>query len=72
MANKETRSNSRLTRDDLRSIEMGGTRTFVLPNAKACDNGKALTYQFQNLVGCKFSVQTDYAACTLTITRNAL
>lgn len=71
MADKEVRNN-KLTRDDLRSIEMGMTKTFALPGAKACDNGKALTYQFQNLCGCKFSVQTDYAACTLTITKSAL
>jgi hypothetical protein len=72
MAGKEAKNNKKLTRDDLRSIEMGRTKTFALPDAKACDNGKALTYQFQNLIGCKFSVQTDYTTCTLTITRNAL
>ena len=40
----------KLTRDDLRSIDVGKTKTFYLPDAKACDNGKALTYQFQNLM----------------------
>ncbi len=68
----DTGKASKLTRDDLRSIEVGRTRTFYLPDAKACDNGKALAYQFQNLLGCKFSVRTDYVANTLTITRNAL
>lgn len=68
----DTGKASKLTRDDLRSIEVGRTRTFYLPDAKACDNGKALAYQFQNLLGCKFSVRTDYVAYTLTITRNAL
>lgn len=63
---------TKLTRDDLRSIDVGKTKTFYLPDAKACDNGKSLAYQFQNLLGCKFSVQTDYTANTLTITRNAL
>ncbi len=63
---------TKLTRDDLRSIDVGRTKTFYLPDAKACDNGKSLAYQFQNLLGCKFSVQTDYTANTLTITRNAL
>ena len=53
----------KLTRDDLRSIDVGKTKTFYLP---------ALTYQFQNLMGCKFSVKTDYTANTLTITRNAI
>lgn len=63
---------TKLTRDDLRSIDVGRTKTFYLPDAKACDNGKSLAYQFQNLLGCKFSVQTDYTTNTLTITRNAL
>lgn len=62
----------KLTRDDLRSINVGETKTFTLLDAKACDNGKVLAYQFQNLLGCKFSVRTDYVANTLTITRNAL
>ena len=52
--------------------ETGKAIKFYLPDAKACDNGKALTYQFQNLMGCKFSVKTDYTANTLTITRNAI
>ena len=68
----ETGKAIKLTRDDLRSIDVGKTKTFYLPDAKACDNGKALTYQFQNLIGCKFSVKTDYTANTLTITRNAI
>lgn len=68
----ETRKAIKLTRDDLRSIDVGMTKTFYLPDARACDNGKALTYQFQNLMGCKFSVITDYTANTLTITRNAI
>ena len=63
---------TKLTRDDLRSIDVGETKTFTLPNAKACDNGKSLAYQLQNLIGCKFSVKTDYSANTLTITRTAL
>ncbi len=63
---------SKLTRDDLRSLEIGETKTFHLSDAKACDNGKSVAYQLQNLLGCKFNVKTDYAANTLTITRNAL
>lgn len=68
----ETEKVIKLTREDLRSIDVGETKAFYLPDAKACDNGKALTYQFQNLMGCKFSVKTDYTANTLTITRNAI
>ena len=62
----------KLTCDDLRSIQTGQTKRFTLPDAKSCYNGKSLAYQLQNILGCKFSVQTDYADNTLTITRNAL
>lgn len=62
----------KLTRDDLRAIPEGETKTFTLPDPWACDSGKALAYQFQNLLGCKFSIRTDYSAKTLTITRKAL
>lgn len=62
----------KLTRDELRGIQVGQTKTYSLPDAKACDNGKSLAYQFQNILGCKFSVQTDYAANTLTIKKNSL
>lgn len=62
----------KLTRDDLRSISVGETKTFALPDARACDNGKSLAYQYQNILGCKFSVKTDYLANTLSITRTTL
>jgi hypothetical protein len=59
----------RLTRNDLRLIDVGATKAFQLPNAKACNNGKSMAYQFQHDLGCKFSIRTDYNASTLTITR---
>ena len=59
----------KLTSKDLENIGMGLTETFNLPNAKACDNGKALAYQYQNQLGCKFSIQSDYANSRLTITK---
>lgn len=62
----------RITREELRSMAMGETRTFTLPNAQQCDNGKSTAYQLQNLLGCKFSVKTDYSKHQLTITKNAI
>ncbi len=62
----------KVTREELRSMEMGESRTFELPNARACDNGKSVAYQMQNLLGCKFSATTDYPTNTLTITKNAI
>lgn len=51
---------------------MGETRTFELANAQQCDSGKATAYQTQNILRCKFSVQTDYSSNKLTITKNAI
>lgn len=59
----------KVTRDDLRAISRGETRTFELPSAAACDSGKSLTYQMQNILGCKFTCETNYTENTLTITR---
>ena len=62
----------KVKREDLRSMQMGETRAFDLPNAQACDNGKSVAYQMQNLLDCKFSISTDYASNRLTITKNKL
>lgn len=62
----------RVTRQELEAMAMGETRTFDLPNARQCDNGKSTAYQMANLLGCKFSVQTDYSANRLTITKTAI
>ena len=62
----------KVTREALSCMAMGETRTFDLPNARQCDNGKSTAYQMQNLLGCKFSVQTDYSANRLTITKTAI
>ena len=62
----------RVTRDALRAMADGETRTFDLPNAQACDNGKSVAYQLQNQLCCKFSVSTDYVNNRLTITKTAL
>lgn len=71
MTDKKERT-EKLTRDDLRSINVGETKTFTLPNARACDNGKSLAYQFQNILECKFKVATNYQSNQLTITRTTL
>lgn len=74
MLNLQTIKNNmeKVTREDLRNMQIGETRTFDLPNAQACDNGKSVAYQMQNLLGCKFSVSTDYTSNKLTITKNAI
>lgn len=62
----------KVTREDLRNMQMGETKVFDLPNAQACDNGKSVAYQMQNLLGCKFSIFTDYTSNRLTITKSAV
>ncbi len=51
---------------------MGESRTFDLPTVEACESGKATAYQYQNMLGCKFQAQTDYASKKLTLTKCAL
>lgn len=62
----------KVTREDLRNMQMGETKVFDLLNAQACDNGKSVAYQMQNLLGCKFSISTDYTSNRLTITKSAV
>lgn len=52
---------------------MGATKVFELPTAKACDNAKALAYQYDNVLeDCRFSVSTDYLSKQISITKNPL
>ena len=62
----------RITRKDLMEMQLGETKAFDLPSARACDNGKTIAYQLQNILRCKFSVSTDYAINRLTVTKSAL
>lgn len=63
---------NRVTREDLKGIPLGCSKTFALENAKACDSAKATAYQMQNILGCKFKVSTDYSKNEIQITREAL
>lgn len=62
----------KLTRDDLRNMKMGETKTFSLSGALACDAGKTTCYQMQNILKCKFSVSTDYVNNKLTVSKKEL
>lgn len=62
----------KVTRDMLRGLNAGDSLTVTLPDAAAIESGKATAYTLQRLEGCKFSVQTDYVARTLTVTRSEL
>lgn len=60
---------ARVTREELRAMQPGQTKVFDLADARACDSGKATVYQMQNLLRCKFSVDTDYVSNRLSVTR---
>lgn len=62
----------KITRDDLRAMADGETKTFELGTVGACESGRVTAYTMQHYMGCKFSVRTNYANKTLTITRQAL
>lgn len=59
----------KITADILRAIEAGEKKLFQLPDASACASGRSYAYQLQRLLGCKFSVRTNFDTCTLTISR---
>ncbi len=67
-----TMKKEKITRDDIRVIAEGETKTFELGTIGACESGRVTAYTMQSHLGCKFHVQTDYANKTLTVTRRAL
>ena len=61
----------KVTSDDLRQMEIGETRTFVLPDAGAIYSARATAFRIQNLLGCKFRTSADFNDNRLTITKTA-
>lgn len=41
-----------------------------LPTVASLNSAKSMAYQMQHVLGCKFTMRTDYAHCTLSITRH--
>ena len=59
----------KVTREDLRAIHNGETRTFELPSYAAVLSAKASAYAFGRIEGCRFVCSTDSEAPVLTITK---
>ena len=59
----------KVTREDLRAIHTGETRTFELPTFAAVQSAKSSAYILGHLEGCRFACVTDPAKNTITITR---
>lgn len=60
----------KVTRDMLRSIQVGETQNFELPSAAACESAKTMAYQLQRIDGTKYTAKTDYDNTSLAITRH--
>lgn len=58
-----------VSREDLRAIRHGETRTFELPNAAAVYSARANAHILAPIEGCKFITQADLEKNTLTVTR---
>lgn len=57
----------KITRDLLRSMEVGDAVTHVCPNGYAQQSAMTLAYNMRRLEGSRFTCKTD--GLTLTITR---
>jgi len=61
---------NKITRDDLRAMRDGETRTFQLPSPEAVESGKTSAYTYGKIAGVRFKCEASYANKTLTITRH--
>ncbi len=59
----------KLTREDLRSIGVGETKTFYLTDAAAIMSAAVNAAQTGAIDGCKFKCSRDYVENTITITK---
>ena len=62
----------RLTRDDLRNMKMGESKTLHLPNALAIDSAAVTAAHMGKLDGCKYSCSRDYVENSVTVTKSML
>lgn len=60
----------RVTRKELKELAPGETRQFKLPDAAACNNAHTTIWAVRKLTGWDLVASTDYAACTVSVTRN--
>ena len=59
----------RVTREDLRAIREGETRTYELPTYAAVQSAKSSAYACGRIDNCRFVCSTDPVLPVLTITR---
>lgn len=59
----------KITVRELNNMRLGETRTYKIANAKVRNTAVSLAYQQARVLGCTFSVRTDYANKLLSITK---
>lgn len=59
----------KITREDLRAIHDGETRTYELPTYAAVLSAKASAYATGRIEGCRYVCRCDSLAPVITITR---
>jgi hypothetical protein len=62
----------KLTMTRLKELPYGQEVQIHLPTVAALNSAKSMTYQMQHVLGCKFTVRTNYAGCNISITRHDL
>lgn len=59
----------KVTREDLRALHHGETRTFELPNFAAVQSAKSSAYILGHIEGCRFACVTYPEKNAISITR---
>lgn len=66
---QEIMEKEKITRESLRQIELGGSKTFFAINPAEVESVRATAYQMGKLLECKFTVAAEYATRSVTVTR---
>ena len=59
----------KVTREDLRAVRVGESRTFELPDYAAVLSAKSSAYAFGRIDGCRFVCSAEPERPVLTITK---
>ena len=59
----------KITRKVLSNMKLGETKVFHLMDARACESGRTMAYQMQNILHCKLSAKTDFKENILSLTK---
>lgn len=60
----------KLTMTRLKELPYDQEVQIHLPTVAALNSAKSMAYQMQHVLGCKFTVHTNYAECNILITRH--